>query len=64
MIHYTAYVINMECYNCNRDAKKLILIPTSTPFNAGCSVCRRFLPVKAERYYVYAGFILIHIREW
>ena len=63
-MHQIAYVVTLECQKCNRSNQKLILAPSGTKFKAGCVKCRRWLSVSAERYYVYAGFLVIKIKEY
>ena len=64
MKHNIAYIVTLECQKCNRSNQKLILAPQGTPFKAGCVLCHRHLSVQAERYFVYAGFLIIRIKEY
>lgn len=59
-----AWIIDLTCEKCQRRSKKLILAPSGTKFKAGCVKCQRHLTVQAERYYVYAGFLVIRIKEY
>lgn len=59
-----AYIVSLECQKCNRSGQKLILAPRGTHFKAGCVLCQRHLSVQAERYFVYAGFLIIRISEY
>lgn len=64
MLSQKAWIISLECEKCVRNNRKLILAPIGYQFKVGCVKCQRHLSVSAERYFVYAGFLLISIREY
>lgn len=64
MMSQKAWVVHLQCEKCNRGNRKLIFAVSGTPLRAGCVKCHRNLRVHAERYYVYADFLIIKIREY
>jgi hypothetical protein len=59
-----AWIVKLECSKCIRSNEKLILAPRGASFHAGCVMCQRSLSVRAERFFVYAGFLIIRIKEF